>query len=115
MYLQSIMSNYLNENKNFEVENSFKPLSVKKSSWNHEEKKLSKSYSFKEKKFLEAFIVELLKYNREADAQLEVRFLKGKVGIIIHALSAQITEIELEAAKDIDKIKKDVMYYYASK
>lgn len=115
MYLQRIMSNYLNEEKNFEVQNSFKPLSVKKSSWHQEDKKLTKSYEFEEKKFLEAFIVELLKYNREADAQLEVRFLKGKVGVIIHALSVQISEIELEAAKDVDKIKKDVMYYYASK
>ena len=115
MYLQRIMSNYLNEEKNFEVQNSFKPLSVKKSSWKQEDKKLTKSYEFEEKKFLEAFIVELLKYNREADAQLEVRFLTGKVGVIIHALSVQISEIELEAAKDVDKIKKDVMYYYASK
>lgn len=115
MYLQSIMSNYLNEERNFEVKNSFKPLNVKKPSWNQEEKKLSRSYEFEEKKFLEAFIVELLKYNREADAQIEVRFLKDKVGIVIHSLSSQITEIELEASKDIDKIKKDVMYYYASK
>jgi hypothetical protein len=115
MYLQNIMSNYLNEERNFEVKNSFKPLNVKKTSWNQEEKKLSRSYEFEEKKFLEAFIVELLKYNREADAQIEVRFLKDKVGIVIHSLSSQITEIELEASKDIDKIKKDVMYYYASK
>ena len=34
-------------------------------------------------------------------------------GILIYALSPSVSEIELEAAKDIDKIKKDVMYYYA--
>lgn len=115
MYLQSIMSNYLNEEKKFEVQNSFKPLAVKKSNWNNEEKKLTRSYDFDDNKFLEYFIVELLKYNREADAEIEIRFFKNKVGIIIHALSSSISEIEIQASKDIDKIKKDVMYYHASK
>ena len=67
------------------------------------------------KKFLEQFVVELLKYNRECDASVEVRFYKDTVGIIIHSLSPTISEIELEATRDIDKIKKDVMYYYADK
>ena len=39
MYLQNIMSNYLNENvSNFSVENQFKPLKVKKDTWEYEEK-----------------------------------------------------------------------------
>ena len=107
------MSDYLNETKNFEVENSFKPLTVKKSDWTHKEKKLSKSFEFTITQHLHAFIVELLKYDKESPTEIEVRFRKNKVGVIIHAISPQITEIELEAAKNIDKIKKDVVYYYA--
>ena len=38
-----------------------------------------------------------------------------QVGCIVHALSPTISEIEIEATKDLDKIKKDVMYYYADK
>ena len=113
MYLQEIMSSYLNENVvNPSVSiDTFKPLNVKKSSWKQEEKRIVKSYKFEKKKFLEQFVVELIKYNRECDASVEVRFYKDTVGVIVHSLS----EIELEAASDIDKIKKDVMYYYADK
>jgi len=117
MYLKEIMSSYLNENvvnPSMSID-TFKPLDVKKSSWRQEEKKIVKSYKFEKEKFLEQFIVELIKYNRECDANVEVRFYKGKVGVIVHALSPTISEIELEATKDIDKIKKDVMYYYADK
>ena len=113
MYLSEIMSNYLNEN--FEVQNNFKPLQVKKTSWDFEEKKVKKTFQFEKRKFLEAFVVELMKYNRESDADIEIRFLNLKVGIVIHSLSPEVSEIEVEASKDIDKIKKDVMYYYASK
>lgn len=114
MLLQNIMSNYLNENTTqFEVENQFKPITIKKSSWQFEEKRITKTYKFDEKRFLEQFIVQVLKYNRETNADIEVRFREDTVGIIIHAVSPNISEIETEASKDIDKIKKDVMYYYA--
>ena len=117
MYLQEIMSSYLNENVvNPSVSiDTFKPLNVKKSSWKQEEKRIVKSYKFEKTKFLEQFVVELIKYNRECDASVEVRFYKDTVGVIVHSLSPSISEIELEAASDIDKIKKDVMYYYADK
>lgn len=113
MYLQEIMSNYLNEEKRFDIENSFKPLTVKKSTWETSNKRLLKKFKFDETKFLEQFVVELIKYNRETSAQLEVRFKNKTVAVLIHALSSDITEIELDAAQDVDKIKKDVMYYYA--
>lgn len=115
MYLQNIMSGYLMENNRFEIENNFKPLKPKSSDWSFETKRMTRTFNFDKNKFLEAFVVELLKYNRETDADIEVRFFKNKVGIIIHALSSEISEIEIEASKDINKIKKDVMYYYASK
>lgn len=116
MYLQNIMSNYLNENsKTFSVENQFKPLKVSKDTWVYEEKRVIKSYVFEKRKFLEAFIIQLIKFNRETDASIEFRVKEMKVGCIIHALSPSISEIEIEAARDIDKIKKDVMYYYADK
>ncbi len=114
MLLQNIMSNYLNENTNqFEVENQFKPIAIKKSTWSFEEKRITKTYDFEERRFLEQFIVEIAKYNRETDADIETRFRGNTVGIIVHALSSSLSEIEIEATKDIDKIKKDVMYYYA--
>ena len=114
MYLQNIMSNYLNESKkSFEIENNFRPISPKKKSWDFEEKRITKTFKFEDAKFLEQFIVEILKYNRETDALIETRFKENTVGVIIHALSPTISEIEVEASKDIDKIKKDVMYYYA--
>tara|TARA_Y100000992_G_C21266427_1_gene494191 strand:+ start:1189 stop:1539 length:351 start_codon:yes stop_codon:yes gene_type:complete len=116
MYLQNIMSNYLSENvNNFSVENQFKPLKVKKDTWEYEEKRVIKNYKFKKRKFLEAFIIQLIKYNREADASIEFRVKDMQVGCIVHALSHTISEIEIEATKDLDKIKKDVMYYYADK
>jgi len=114
MYLQNIMSNYLNENRsNFEVENSFKPLSPKRKTWNIEEKRAAKSFDFDENRFLEAFVIQLIKYRRETDADIEFRVREMKVGCIVHSLSPSISEIEIEAMQDIDKIKKDVMYYYA--
>lgn len=115
MYLRNIMNDYLNENqdKKFEVENNFKPITTKKSTWNTEQKKLSKRYDFEKRKFLEAFIIQIIKYIRESECQIEVRFKEMAVGIIIHALSPHVSEIETRASKEIDKIKKDVMYYYA--
>lgn len=114
MYLKSIMSNYLNESK-FEVENSFKPLNVKKSEWEYTDRSIKRVYEFDKRKFVEAFVVEIIKYKREADADIELRFRDLKVGIIVHSYANVVTELEKEAVKDIDKIKKDVMYYYADK
>ena len=113
MYLQEIMSSYLNEEKRFDIENSFRPLTVKKNTWEASDKRLLKKFEFDETKFLEQFIVELIKYNRETSAQIEVRFKNKIVAVLIHSTSSDITEIELEASRDVDKIKKDVMYYYA--
>ena len=114
MYLQNIMSSYLNESKQeFTIEDSFKPLTVSKKSWNFEEKRATKSYTFKSYRFLNAFVIQLLKYKIETDASIEFRVKEFKVGCIVHSLSPNISEIEIEATEDIDKIKKDVMYYYA--
>ena len=111
------MSNYLNENANkFEVEDAFKPIkNVKKDTWESASNNLKKVYKFENKKHLEQFVVQLIKYNRETSAEIEIRFRKNSVGVILHSLSGQVSEIELESSKDIDKIKKDVMYYYADK
>lgn len=112
MYLQNIMTSYLNES-NTSVMNNFNPIRPKQSDWLLEEKRITKTYEFKDIKFLEAFIVELIKYNREASATIEFRVKGNKVGIIIHATSPQLSEIEFEAKNDVSKIKRDVMYYYA--
>ena len=115
MLLSNIMSNYLNESNKFEVENSFKPLNVKKSNWDYTKNSIKRVYEFNKRKFVEAFAVEIIKYKRESDADIELRFRGLKVGIIVHAYSSVVSELEKEAIKDIDKIRKDVMYYYADK
>lgn len=115
MLLSNIMSSYLNESNKFEVENSFKPLAVKKSEWEYTENSIKRVYEFNKRKFVEAFAIEIIKYKRESEADIEFRFRDLKVGIIIHSYSNMISELEKEAAEDIDKIKKDVMYYYADK
>jgi len=114
MYLQSIMSNYLNENieKN-NINNDFSPIKPKKTDWNIEDKRMIKQYTFEDNRFLEQFIIEILKYNRESNTTIETRFFDNIVGIIVRSKSGLITELEIEASRDIDKIKKDVMYYYA--
>jgi hypothetical protein len=113
-YLNEKSSSYLNETNNFEIERNFKPISnVKKETWSNIDDKFKKVFSFKEIKFVEQFIVQIIKYNRETTANIEFRCREYEVGIILHPLSGQISEIEIEASKDIDKIKKDVMYYYA--
>ena len=107
------MSNYLNENVVNYVSDSFSPIEPKQTSWIIEEKKLSKTFDFDDRVFLEAFAVEIIKYKRDSDADIELRIRGTKAGIIIHSLSFQVSEIETSAQKDIDKIKKDVMYFYA--
>jgi len=112
MLLTNIMSNYLNENTVSSLE-SFNPVKVKKSDWQFEQSKALKSYEFDTTKKLEYFVVEVLKYIRESSAKIEVRFLANKVGVIIHSRSNQVAEIEIEATKDLNKISRDIDYYYA--
>ena len=107
------MSNYLNEsntNSNFQLE---QPITVKKSKWSSEETKLKIVYDFKNRKQKESFVVEILKYLRDTQVDLEFRVRQNNVAVVIHAYSSQISELEIDASKDVDKIKKDVMYYYA--
>jgi len=119
MMLQMLMENYLN---NKPVEKQFtdkiipkgeNPIEVKKSQWQTFERKMQRVYTFKRTRTQEAFVVDILKYKRETDAEIELRLKNDQVAIIIHALSPQVSEIETEAARDIDKIRKDVAYYFA--
>ena len=119
MMLQLLMENYLN-NMPVEKQNTTKimpkgenPIEVKKSQWQTFEKKMQRIYTFKRTRTQEAFVVDILKYRRESDAEIELRLKNDQVAIIIHALSPQVSEIETEAASDIDKIRKDVAYYFA--
>ena len=119
MTLQMLMENYLNNNtvskeyvdKIIPVGES--PITVKKSKWQIHERKMQRVYTFKRTKTQEAFVVDILKYKRESDAEIELRLKNDQVAIIIHALSPQVSEIETEASRDIDKIRKDVAYYFA--
>ena len=116
--LQNLMENYLKE-KTIEVypvnKDTSLPVSPKNSKWSVSERKLQKVFNFNSLKQKEAFVINLLKYNRESDALIEFRVKKEKVGVLIHAVSPKISEIEFEAKDDIDKIRKDVVYYFASK
>ena len=46
------------------------------------------------------YLLEIVKYNRETNASIEARFRDNNVGVIIHAKSFGVTEIEIEAAKE---------------
>ena len=116
MLLTEIMSDYLSESSStFEVENSFKPLSPKESLWQQKEGKLKRVFEFEEMRQLEAFIVEMLKYNREADALIDIRFKNNIVSVVIEALSGTVSEIEVEASREINHIRRDVVYYHAKR
>ena len=114
-----LMENYLSNNpvndqaKNKIIPKGENPIEVKKSQWQTFERKMQRVYTFKRTKTQEAFVVDILKYRRESNAEIELRLKNDQVAIIIHALSPQVSEIETEASRDIDKIRKDVAYYFA--
>ena len=114
-----LMENYLNnspvndQTKNKIIPKGESPIEVKKSQWQTFERKMQRVYTFKRTKVQEAFVVDILKFRRESDAEIELRLKNDQVAIIIHALSPQVSEIETEASRDIDKIRKDVAYYFA--
>lgn len=113
------MENYLKENTKLvmpvsDIENNM-PVSPKSPKWKIENKKIQKAFTFENRKQKEAFVLEVLKYCRDCDADIEFRVRNNKVGIIINSLSPQVSEIEFEAKADIDKIRKDVVYYFAKK
>ncbi len=107
------MSNYLNESNSVTVPSNKSPIVPKEEKWEVSNKKLQRVFSFSSRKQKEAFVVEVMKYIRESDADIEVRLRKNKVGVIIYSLSPSLSEIEFEAKVDINKIKKDVAYYFA--
>lgn len=116
--LQSIMENYLNS-KTIDIypvsEKSSLPVEPKQNKWSIENKKLKKVFEFDNRKQRESFVLEIIKYIRESDAEIELRLKSEKVAIILHALSPELSEIEFEAKDDIDKIRKDVVYFFAKK
>jgi hypothetical protein len=118
MMLQNLMENYLN-NKTSTVypvsDKSSLPVEPKKNKWIVENKKLKKVFEFESSKQKESFVLEILKYIRESDAEIEFRVRNKKIAIVLHALSPEVSEIEFEAKSDIDKIRKDVVYYFAKK
>ena len=116
--LQQIMENYLSD-KPKEVNNTnpslTQPIEISKGSWSVLEKKMKKSFKFDLRKQKEAFILELLKFARESIADIEIRTRMNTVGVILHAQAPHLSEIEVEASNDINKINKDVSYYFAKK
>ena len=79
------------------------------SGWRAESKKLQKVFEFDSRKQKEAFVIEILKYDRDSDCIIETRIKNSKVAVILHAISPDLSEIEFEAKVDIDKIRKDVL------
>ena len=123
MMLQEVMRSYFNnslkENSNLmpilNYENKTSPVLPKSSKWESSEKSISRKYEFESRKQKEAFIVEILKYIRESECDIEFTVRENNVIICIHSLSPSISELEVECQKDIKKIRKDVVYYYAKK
>lgn len=119
------MNSYFNNNKRLLSESNSlipvlniskeKPVKIKDSKWIIEEKTATRIYKFKSRKQKESFIVEIIKYCRESDCDLEVTFTKTEVKVVINSLSPSISNLEFDCIKDIKKIRKDVMYYFAKK
>ena len=100
MMLQNLMESYLNENKVKSYPDSDKselPIEPKKEKWSVSTKSIKKLFSFKTRKQKEAFVLELLKYSRDSDCIIEFRVKNSKVGVILHASSPEVSEIEFEA------------------
>ena len=119
MMLQNLMENYLNSSTKSvmpvsDIETSM-PVIPKNPQWIIGKNKIQKAYKFDTRKQKEAFVLELVKYCRETEADVEFRIRKNKVDVILHATSPQVSEIEFEAKVEIDKIRKDVVYYFAKK
>ena len=109
--LSFIMEDYFS-NKKAKVLKENNVIKVKKEKWDKTDKTLSRKFVFEERKQVEAFIVEILKYLRESDVDIVFSCRKENVLIKIVSSAPYIIEIELEASQDIDKIKKDVFYYF---
>ena len=124
MLLKNLMNDYLNENNNTHINNLFNisnklmsPIEVKKTQWHLNENNtyLQKIYDFKNIKQKDHFVLEILKYQREIEVDIEIICRGLNVTINIHAYYKEISDLETDTSKDIDKIKKDVFYYYAEK
>lgn len=120
MLIQNVMNEYfneVNENKNLipniDYGYNSSPIKPKNSNWSIDEKKASIDYTFESRKVREAFVVEMMKYIREAECEIEVALKNKKVKVSIYPYSPTMSEIEYEALSDIKKIKKDVSYYFA--
>jgi hypothetical protein len=109
-----IMESYFKKvDANFSTEKN--PVVIKKNTWKISKREMYKAYTFKSRRLLEYFIVEILKHKRECNAIFEFRCKKNIVEFYITSDLVDLTEVELECAKSIDKIKKDIMYYHAPK
>lgn len=87
------------------------PIVASNSKWTSQEKCLIRSYKFDSKKTLEYFVFEILKFLRETVADVEFRKRGENIVFIIRSLSPYVSEIELEASKEIDIIYEDVKFY----
>ena len=93
MMLQEVMRSYFNnslkENSNLmpilNYENKTSPVLPKSSKWESSEKSISRKYEFESRKQKEAFIVEILKYIRESECDIEFTVRENNVNICIHS------------------------------
>lgn len=118
MILSEILNDYFNSG-NSSVTNNFLlneaksdlPVKKKESKWEVSDKFLSKEFIFKREEEQDYFIIELVKFRRESDADVRIIVKKDTVKVVVYSLSSYVTEIETEAVEDVDKIKRDVFYY----
>lgn len=107
--IKKLMSEYLNENKNFSEELPIKP---KKDKWQNERHQTQRDFDFNNIKHYEYFIVELLKYKRYCDALFEFNCKEKSVSVKIISPSGLLSNLEFETMKDINKIRNDVVFYH---
>lgn len=124
MLLKNLMNDYLIENNNKNINNLFNisnklmsPIEVKKTEWhlNDDNTCLKKIYEFKNIKQKDHFVLEILKYQREVEVDIEIICRGLIITVNLYSYYKEISDLETDTSKDIDKIKKDVFYYYAEK
>ena len=117
--LSGLMTEYFSGNndvtkkENLLKFNSDLPVKAKKTSWESNNSKLSKTYKFKSEKVAAKFSTECIKHSFESPANFLVTYYKNKVRIKIESGSGFISEIELELCDELDYMYRSLRLEHA--
>ena len=123
MNISSLMRNYLNEASTkqeisdslFGKVNSGLPVQVEsKSKWKvlEDPQRLSRAFSFKKSSQVIQFLEEIFEYQNEVSHQGSALIEDKKVTVEVYTHTVEeVTELDIEYAKEVNKIYRDVKDY----